>query len=268
MLDKIKAHSQQETPSLSEFRDDVPHEVEAVLQKMMAKVPADRYQTPAEVAASLSSAATSIQHAKNEKKDRQAGSSSPRRRRPLVVTAVATLLLFAIVSAAVFFVRMGQTTIRFDVVDESLAIRFGGQRISIDNDGQTIHITPGKNTFVVERDGLEIETATFTLKKGPKSAFAGTIMAGSTRFRDDRSKSTNRTAQRDQPQSERHGRRTSAQGARRGRRWVEGRCAAIRSHPVSRPSGGSRGDFRTMRRTRATRQAAVTRQAKPVGREC
>jgi serine/threonine protein kinase len=55
VMDKIKAHTQQEAPRLSEFRDDVPAEVETTLHKMMAKDAADRYQTPGQVAAAIES---------------------------------------------------------------------------------------------------------------------------------------------------------------------------------------------------------------------
>jgi serine/threonine protein kinase/WD40 repeat protein len=53
VLEKIKAHSEQEPPSILQFRDDVPAEVQAILHKMLAKDPADRYQTPADVALAL-----------------------------------------------------------------------------------------------------------------------------------------------------------------------------------------------------------------------
>ena len=49
VVDKLKAHAESERPKLSEVRDDVPPHVEAVLLKMLAKDPDDRYQDPAEV---------------------------------------------------------------------------------------------------------------------------------------------------------------------------------------------------------------------------
>ena len=53
VLDKVMAHVQREANPLSECRTDLPPGVEAVVRRMMAKDPAERFQTPAEVAAAL-----------------------------------------------------------------------------------------------------------------------------------------------------------------------------------------------------------------------
>src|SRR5262249_17510749 len=50
---KISAHLFQQPRNLVELRDEVPPVLTAVLQRMMAKEPAQRYQTPAEVAQAL-----------------------------------------------------------------------------------------------------------------------------------------------------------------------------------------------------------------------
>jgi len=52
-IDKLIAHNQTEPPSVHGARKDVPEGLAAVLAKMMAKKPADRYQTAAETAAAL-----------------------------------------------------------------------------------------------------------------------------------------------------------------------------------------------------------------------
>jgi serine/threonine protein kinase len=46
---KLMAHQTKEPRPVTEFRDDVPPELLAVLDKMMRKNPTDRYQTPAEL---------------------------------------------------------------------------------------------------------------------------------------------------------------------------------------------------------------------------
>jgi serine/threonine protein kinase len=48
--DKLLAHGRRTPPPLSNFRGDVPPALARVLERMMAKDPARRYQTPAEVA--------------------------------------------------------------------------------------------------------------------------------------------------------------------------------------------------------------------------
>lgn len=47
---KLLWHQMKKPKSVREFRDDVPEEVEAIIAKMIAKKPGDRYQTPQEVA--------------------------------------------------------------------------------------------------------------------------------------------------------------------------------------------------------------------------
>jgi hypothetical protein len=54
MISKVMAHLDQTPRSLHEFRNDVPPELAELIGRMMAKKPAERYQTPIEVARDLS----------------------------------------------------------------------------------------------------------------------------------------------------------------------------------------------------------------------
>jgi len=60
MMKQMWAHAQAPVPPLSQSRSDVPPEVVAVVERMLAKKPADRYATPAEVAAALEPHAAAI----------------------------------------------------------------------------------------------------------------------------------------------------------------------------------------------------------------
>ncbi len=53
VIEKLKGHADSVPRAVSNFRDDVPHGVINVLDRMTAKRPEDRYQTPAEVAEAL-----------------------------------------------------------------------------------------------------------------------------------------------------------------------------------------------------------------------
>src|SRR5262249_963236 len=53
LAEKLVKHQQAEPPALQRYRRDVPAELVTILRKMLAKRPADRYQTPAEVAGAL-----------------------------------------------------------------------------------------------------------------------------------------------------------------------------------------------------------------------
>lgn len=50
---KLIWHQTRQPRPIREFRSDVPEEIQAIIDKMMAKIPAQRYQTPAEVIAAL-----------------------------------------------------------------------------------------------------------------------------------------------------------------------------------------------------------------------
>src|SRR5439155_26622258 len=52
-LDKLIRHTTEVPMALERFRDDLPDEVVAIGEKMMAKSPERRHQTPADVAAAL-----------------------------------------------------------------------------------------------------------------------------------------------------------------------------------------------------------------------
>jgi serine/threonine-protein kinase len=53
-VDKLKAHLQEEPQPLGDLRDDLPAEVVHAIERMMAKDPAKRFQTPQEVIEALS----------------------------------------------------------------------------------------------------------------------------------------------------------------------------------------------------------------------
>jgi hypothetical protein len=57
-LAKVLAHREKPVPSVRELRPEVPPELDAVVARMLAKSPADRYQTPGEAAAALAPFAT------------------------------------------------------------------------------------------------------------------------------------------------------------------------------------------------------------------
>ncbi len=167
VLEKVKAHLEEQPRPLGELRDELPSGLQSVLGRMLAKDAAERFQTPAEVAAALAPFAEPSA-APSRSRWRRAGT--------LVATALAGLLIFA---ATVFYVQLGKTTIKFEIENPNLAVRFAGDTITVDNEGQTIHIKPGENReFVVVQNGVEVETDAFTLKKGQKIALRVTLVEG------------------------------------------------------------------------------------------
>jgi formylglycine-generating enzyme required for sulfatase activity/tRNA A-37 threonylcarbamoyl transferase component Bud32 len=101
-IDKIVQHSIDDPEPLSRLRPGLPTGLVLVVDKMMAKRPADRYQTPAEVAAALEP----FEHGTAEDSLTRtavprAGKPSRRRRGPLAAALAALLLAAAAVAAAV-----------------------------------------------------------------------------------------------------------------------------------------------------------------------
>ncbi|MBW3598348.1 MAG: hypothetical protein KY475_13885 [Planctomycetes bacterium] len=145
---------------------------------MMAKDPDDRYQQPAEVAAAL---APSTRAAAQSTRETVTPQSRPvparRRRRPIVLALLAAALTLFL--GAVFYVNLGETTVKFEVNDPSLAVKFGEGEITIDNDGQPIRITPGrKHSFTISHNGVEALATSFTLRKGEDVVLAVSIEEG------------------------------------------------------------------------------------------
>lgn len=53
LLDKVARHTKEKAPRVEKLRPDVPPAVSHIVEKLLAKKPAERFQTPAELAAAL-----------------------------------------------------------------------------------------------------------------------------------------------------------------------------------------------------------------------
>lgn len=123
-IDKIIKHSADSPQPLGELRPDVPAGLVAVVDCMMAKRPADRFQSPAAVAAALVPFCTPPA-AVHSHRARLPG-------RPLV--AAAALLMLAVAAAAVILViktSRGEITIKTDHPDIELVARNNGDLVLI-----------------------------------------------------------------------------------------------------------------------------------------
>jgi urea transport system substrate-binding protein len=113
MMKQMWAHAQAPIPPLSARRPDVPPPVVAVVERMLAKKPADRFATPAEAAAALESHAAQLPgHVSSLIRTRPPAPAEERPgppagkrslRRVGVGAGLAVLLLLAGIGAALYF---------------------------------------------------------------------------------------------------------------------------------------------------------------------
>jgi serine/threonine protein kinase len=162
---KVLAHREQPVPSVREARPDVPRELAAVVGRLLAKRPEDRYQTPGEVAAALEPFTRTSNRAQQRPGSKRGW-----------LAAVALLFLGLIAAAGVvFYIKTDNGTIEIQTDDENVKIiaeRNGKQITVLDpKSKQTWVVDTGEWTVRLDGnpDGLKIEMPNnFTLKRGDK----------------------------------------------------------------------------------------------------
>ena len=119
-VDKMHAHAKRQPQPINELRPDVPSEVVKVLQRMMQKHPADRYQSPSEVAKEL----------EPYRQDTEKRSGARRFIRALIAIAAVFLLVLL---AGVIYVTTdnGQLKIDCKVDDVQVVLSKGGKEFEV-----------------------------------------------------------------------------------------------------------------------------------------
>ena len=158
-LRKLDAHRTQPPAPIRSLRLDSPTELAIVLARMMAKDPAQRYQTPAEVAAALAPFTGQ-------------GVVRPRHRWPL---AVAAAVLFAGLAAAAFAVYRvetdkGQLVITTESDDVEVVIKQNGKEVRVVDTKTDKSITLWSGEYQLELkdagEGLKLNIDKATLSRG------------------------------------------------------------------------------------------------------
>jgi serine/threonine protein kinase/tetratricopeptide (TPR) repeat protein len=174
-MDKVRAHAGLRPRLLGELQPNLPADLVAVVDKMMAKDPAQRYQTPAEAAAALAPFT---------------GQKSPLasfvRRRKRLLTAAGLLAAATILAAAVFYIRTdhGEFTIETDDPDLAVAINNKGITVHDQGSGRKYQLQVGKHDLRSGRyevdatelgDGVTLSTPAFKLQRGGKERLVVTV---------------------------------------------------------------------------------------------
>jgi serine/threonine protein kinase len=160
-LQKVMAHREKKPQPLTELRPDLPEGFMPVLERMMAKNPRPRYQTPA--AAALALEAFVLE--KTPVRDR---------RRPwlVIATAVLAILVAGLLGVAVYRIATdkGELVIQTNNNDVEVVIRQGGEEVKIvdTKTGKHFTLNSGDYELVLKggQEGLKISPDKMTLKRG------------------------------------------------------------------------------------------------------
>jgi serine/threonine protein kinase len=151
--------SRQPTPP-GKLRPGLDPRIEAVCLKMLAKNPADRF-------ASLSAASQELTAIVGDSPARAAQVPPARKGRlRWVMTAIAPV---AALAAVVLFLRIGKTTIEFDINDPNVQVALRGATITVTGPAhETFTVEPGETDLTITHGDLKFKTAAFRLDKGDK----------------------------------------------------------------------------------------------------
>jgi WD40 repeat protein len=162
---KLLAHREQPLPSIRAVRPEVPKELEAVLARLLAKTPEDRYQTPSEVAAALVTFA-------------QPAPVPPRKQWRWLVAAVAALLLAGITAAGAAVYRIqtdkGELVITTESDDVKVVITQGGELVDVidTKTDKQIRLALRSGAYELELEGahkgLKLDISKVTVTRGEK----------------------------------------------------------------------------------------------------
>jgi serine/threonine protein kinase len=214
---QVLAHIEKEPPALHTVRPDVPTELSAVVARMLAKDPAQRYQKPAEVAQALlpfikaaakaTPPAPTATGAPSPKPSPAGGPSQvewntitqtparapvagevatrPAARKPWLIGAVvATGVLLGLVglwAAGVFKVKTKDGILVVEVNEPNADVYVDGEKLTLtwDDGGKRaeIHVQPGTRKVEVKKDGFTAVGQELAFKEGGREVFTARLVS-------------------------------------------------------------------------------------------
>lgn len=172
---KARAHQDQPVPSVCQARPDVPQALSAVVERMLAKLSDERFQTPGEAAAALEPFVTSVSRTEAAARDTTHDADQPRRalpRRRILVAALTAVSLLGIAELAAEVYRIetdkGELIITSDSDDVEVVVKQGGRVVRVMDTKTDRSITLRSGVYDLELAGpsnglkIDIEKATFT----------------------------------------------------------------------------------------------------------
>jgi hypothetical protein len=180
-LQKVMAHVEKEPQPLNELRSNLPEGLMPVVERMMAKNPRHRYQTPAEVAVALEPFAF-VPPARDDGPTVVLPDPSGRRRRQrrfLAATAILAFLVAGLLVGAVYRIATdkGELVITTESDDVKVVITQGGKLVDVIDTkmDKQIGLTLRSGVYELElkgaAEGLKLDIDKATLTRG------GTVLA-------------------------------------------------------------------------------------------
>jgi tRNA A-37 threonylcarbamoyl transferase component Bud32 len=170
-VQKVKAHLERPPRPLSECRPDVPPALVKIIDQMMAKDAAERFQTPAKVAAALAPFLS-------------APPKSPRLKKWLALAAGVCF-----VAALIIYVQTDNGTIVIETNDPSIAVmieKAGGVKVVDQVNNREYRLRPGgqdlpRGDYRIEvteaLPGLDFQVTKFELKRGKEVRLSAKFVA-------------------------------------------------------------------------------------------
>jgi serine/threonine protein kinase len=176
-IQKVMAHVEKKPQPLTELRPDLPEGFMPVLERMMAKKPKHRYQTPAEVAVALEPF-TFAPTARDDGRTVPLPDPSGRtrwQRRFLIATAILAFLVVGLLGAAVYRIATdkGELVITTESDDVEVVIKQGGKEVAIIDTKSDSRITLRSGTYELAlkgaAEGLKLNIDKATLTRGEQT---------------------------------------------------------------------------------------------------
>jgi serine/threonine protein kinase len=205
----MKAHEEKEAPSPHTLRPEVPPELAAVVQKMMAKGPEERFQTPREVLDALTPFAQNATAILTRWKEGLEGAPAPVRyrekvtqrrgalNRPTLVareerkatpfraalittTAIVLLALVFLAASQLIRVRTPNGILVIEVNEANPDVFVDGEKVTVTwaNGGKQaeIQVKPGTREVQVKKDGFSAFGRQVELEEGGRTVLTAKLM--------------------------------------------------------------------------------------------
>ena len=168
---------------IRQINPEIPEWLEAVVLRLLAKEPSERFQSSQDVSQRLSRWLAHLQNPATAPEPQcdtptpQPQQVATRPNRPVLRLLALAAGAIALLAGVVVLVQLGETTVRFEIDDPDLAVHFGEKEITIVDDGEKIQIRPGEDqSFVVTQNGTETAGYTFRLVRGSKAVLRASVV--------------------------------------------------------------------------------------------